>query len=347
MFYRWVPITALRKALARFFPWVGAMARADLVGEIRGGDSFSDIYGVRRFVSGSLPCLSAILLGKRPVLLPQTYGPFRHGVSRWLARSILRRAAQVYSRDRESGQVVRDLFGGRETVTVTFCPEVAFTLPASEPLGLNLKTCGEWKGNRPLIGVNISGLLYMGGYNRSNMFGLGGDYGEMIGDLLAALLGETDARILIIPHVLDESEENDPAACRAVFERLCGRHAERVRLVDCFCDQSEIKSIIGICDFFIGSRMHACIAALSQRIPSVGIAYSDKFRGVFGSLGLAEMVLDARNLSKEALIAECCRRYAERAKVQAILSERVPALQEQIEETMGGMLRACLAQRRA
>ena len=37
-------------------------------------------------------------------------------------------------------------------------------------------------------------------------------------------------------------------------------------------DQHAIKSIIGRCDFFIGSRMHACIAALSQKIPTAAVA---------------------------------------------------------------------------
>jgi hypothetical protein len=47
---------------------------------------------------------------------------------------------------------------------------------------------------------------------------------------------------------------------------------------------------------FIGSRMHACIAALSQGVPTVGLAYSDKFRGVFESLGLERLVADLRAL---------------------------------------------------
>ena len=49
------------------------------------------------------------------------------------------------------------------------------------------------------------------------------------------------------------------------------------------------KAVIGQCDFFIGSRMHACIAALSQGVPCVGVAYSMKFAGVFDTVGMERM----------------------------------------------------------
>ena len=48
-----------------------------------------------------------------------------------------------------------------------------------------------------------------------------------------------------------------------------------------------MKYLIGQCDFFVGSRMHSCIAAVSQCVPAVSIAYSDKFIGVMATLGLS------------------------------------------------------------
>ena len=65
-------------------------------------------------------------------------------------------------------------------------------------------------------------------------------------------------------------------------------------------DQHAVKGIIGLCSFFIGSRMHACIAALSQGIPTVAVAYSKKFMGVFESAGMGHMVVDARDTSTDA-----------------------------------------------
>ena len=48
----------------------------DFIGDIHGGDSFSDIYGLRGFIMGIIPIVMTILLGKRLILFPQTYGPY-------------------------------------------------------------------------------------------------------------------------------------------------------------------------------------------------------------------------------------------------------------------------------
>jgi polysaccharide pyruvyl transferase WcaK-like protein len=48
--------------------------------------------------------------------------------------------------------------------------------------------------------------------------------------------------------------------------------------------------------------MHACIAALSQGIPTVGVAYSRKFVGVFESIGAGDMVADARTITADEII---------------------------------------------
>jgi colanic acid/amylovoran biosynthesis protein len=50
--YRLVPFRGLRSGLSRLIPWIRAMEEADILGDIRGGDSFSDIYGLGRFLRG-------------------------------------------------------------------------------------------------------------------------------------------------------------------------------------------------------------------------------------------------------------------------------------------------------
>jgi hypothetical protein len=90
VFWRLCP--PLRRRLERRNLWIHALRQAGFVGEIHAGDSFSDIYGLRRFAVGLVPDAIAILLGKPPVFLPQTYGPFSSALARAGARAILRAA---------------------------------------------------------------------------------------------------------------------------------------------------------------------------------------------------------------------------------------------------------------
>ena len=82
----------------------------------------------------------------------------------------------------------------------------------------------------------------------------------------------------------------------------------RIHLVTTEYNQYEIKAVIGTTDFFIGSRMHACIAAISQGIPTMAVAYSRKFKGVFESIGFGEMVIDARNTEQEEAVTKIVHR---------------------------------------
>jgi polysaccharide pyruvyl transferase WcaK-like protein len=54
-------------------------------------------------------------------------------------------------------------------------------------------------------------------------------------------------------------------------------------------------------DFFCGSRMHACIAAVSSGVPTVPISYSRKFTGLFESLGYSP-VADCKADSEDQIL---------------------------------------------
>ncbi len=321
--WKLIPINAVRKWIVKGAPWLRSLDEADIVGEICGGDSFSDIYGVVRMYECQAGSFTAIMLNKPLVQLPQTYGPFNTRMGRFAARFILRRSARIVARDLESVQLVRELLGpGYEDKPTQFCPDVAFTLEPSTADADILPPLPENEGS--LIGFNISGLLYMGGYNRSNMFGLRFDYKEFADTLARRLLSETDSRLLIVPHVFGQGAENDAHACQAMFDILEQDFKGRVHLVRGDYNQSEIKWIIGKCDFLIGSRMHACIAALSQGIASVGVAYSKKFLGVFNAVGVGTLAVDARQVSLEELIEECMRQLREKGATAGILADTIP-----------------------
>lgn len=294
-------IPPLRPAIAKRNRWINTLVQAEFGGQISGGDSFSDIYGIYRMVISAIQMLTVKLLGVKLVLLPQTYGPYRSMLSRFLARSVINSADVIFARDRHSIGVIRDTLGIKHK-NIEFCPDVGFMLQPVKPSWYEEE--GK-KDGRLLVGFNISGLLYAGGYNENNMFNLTVDYRSLPNTLIRDILENTTADMILIPHVFSSGVENDLAAIKDVYANIPPEFIDRVKIVDHFADQSEIKYIIGLCDFFIGSRMHSCIASLSQGIPTVGIAYSDKFKGVFDSVGLGEYVVDARTQDQQDISAFC------------------------------------------
>ena len=330
--YRFLPVSALRGRILASNPWLRHLAQADLVGDIRGGDSFADIYGIRRFLLGNAPAFAAILLRKPLIFLPQTFGPYRSWLARAIARFTLKHSPRVFSRDRAGVDVIKKILGEVEaSKRVRFCPDVAFSLEPIEPARMEVEPPLPAAGGETLVGLNVSGLLYMGGYSRDNMFRLRFDYAGFVGKLVERLLAVPNTRVLLVPHNFGLSEENDEAACRKAWEEYRGPSRERLHLLTGEYDQNEVKAVIRRCDFFVGSRMHACIAALSQGIPCVGIAYSRKFHGVFETVGLQDMVLDARDLPEQDLLEGCLGRFRNREAAASVLRRTVPTVRADLE----------------
>lgn len=104
-------------------------------------------------------------------------------------------------------------------------------------------------------------------------------------------------------------------------------------------DQFEIKGIIGCFDFFIGSRMHACIAAISQKVPTAAVAYSKKFNGVFESIGLGHMVVDARLLDMDEAINRIITLHQNRWAERVAMVDKICLAKQQVKETFLKLLK--------
>jgi len=310
--YHVLPFRVLRRVLRGLTPWIASLEDADLVGDVRGGDSFSDIYGMGGFFYGFLMAWTVILVKGSIVQFPQTYGPYRSPVTRMLARYLLKRSSVVIARDEKSQQIAQELGGPDREVCL--CPDVAFSLESIPPPSIEVDP--PLNGHFPagVVGLNVNGLMYNGGYTRANMFGLKLDYRDMLPSLVKALLEDHHGELWLVPHTYGppESVESDPEANRRVRAAIPESLQSRVRILTGEYDCHEIKNIIEQFDFFIGSRMHACIAALSQGVPCVGIAYSRKFQGVFESVGMGDWVVDGRDATSKQTVDRVLELYRQR-----------------------------------
>ena len=336
--YRLLPFGGIRRSICRICPWIRTIAEAELVGDIRGGDSFSDIYGLTNFLIASMPVMTVIWIRGDIVLFPQTYGPFRHGLARVTARYILRHASTILSRDKDSISMVRKLIGS--TRNVRFCPDVAFAMDPAFPTPVEADPPLQRKAGECLVGLNINGLMYNGGYSRRNMFGLKMSYPVFLAELVEALLKVNSIRIVLIPHTFGgpDNIESDPEACRRVLRTVPDAMRNRVHLVTQEYNQHHIKGVIGGCNFFIGSRLHSTIAALSQGIPTVGVAYSKKFKGLFDSVGAGDWIVDAREMDVESGVKFILARIEERAKMRLMLEGCCAQAREELKETFAALL---------
>lgn len=333
---RLLPAAWRARRIARH-PVLSAIAGADLVGAISGGDSFGDLYGLRRLCYVAAPQWLVLLVGRPLVQLPQSYGPFRSVLTRAIARGILTRSAHLYVREHAGLGFLRGLLpaGGPP---ISYRPDFGFALEP-HPLRTDLaRELAELRRRGPVVGFNVSGLLARDPAAAAR-FGLRPPYGELVPRLVAELVTQRSCSVVLIPHVFGVGGESDATAARELWQNLPAKIKPHVLLWPEPLDQHEVKACIGRCDFFLGSRMHACIAAISQDVPTLALAYSDKFTAVFASVRLGDLVLDLRQLDTETLVARVHRALDDRERLRERLARLMPATRERARGFFGAPAR--------
>ena len=226
-----------------------------------------------------------------------------------LARLSLRLSALVATRDAKSTAALRDL---GYTGAAVEASDVALRLPYTAP--------GPRPDGPPRVGINVSGLLMAGGYTGKNELGISLDYPGLMRDLIRHFQG-LGAEVHLVPHVIVKSGpmvgEDDARASAALVAEFPG-----TVLAPSFTSPSEAKTYIATLDFFMGARMHACIAAFSSGVPVVPMAYSRKFEGLFGTLGYSRTV-DCTKETGPAILAKITAAYEDRA---TLVTEAAAAL---------------------
>ncbi|GEK21322.1 polysaccharide pyruvyl transferase family protein [Cellulomonas xylanilytica] len=248
------------------------LASFDLVVDTRSGDSFADIYGTKRLATMSA-FADLARRAKVPVVLgPQTIGPFGSRVGRAIARHSMRTATLTMARDPASAAAAHDL--GRDVDVLT--TDVVFALPA--PARTHTRD----------VLLNVSGLLWDGSPHVD-----GPTYRRTVDTLTTRLLA-AGRRVTLLAHVLDSPlADNDVPAVQDVARA----HPEVDVAIP--TDLDDVRSIIASSELVIGSRMHACLNALSIGVPALPLAYSRKFAPLLDSLGWSSTV-DLRTSSDPA-----------------------------------------------
>lgn len=271
------------------------LRRADLV-VASGGDIFtSDYANLRKHLAYPL---NAPRRGKRRALYlcSHSIGPF-NAADRDAFLRIAEQIALITVREPLSYHYLTHQLQLPTRVELT--ADVAFTLASAPPeptrqqlqhhYGLNLE--------KPIIALSISqGIIHYSGLDPQH-------YYQTLAQFCDQQL-EHGAQLLFIPHVIERNpNNNDQIACQQVIQRI--RAPGPVRLIAGEPSASELKAIIGQCQLLVGARTHATIAAMSQGVPTVSLAYSRKASGimqqVYGEqLGQA-LTLSAAQLSPQAL----------------------------------------------
>ena len=306
--------------------------------DLSGGDSFTDLYGEKRFKAICYPKKLAMDYGLPLILLPQTYGPFESPEFIEEAKRYVKYASFAFARDKYSFDYLKELLGSsfdehnhRQAV------DVAFLLPTStEETLIKKNILPEITPGKEIFGFNISGLIYQNPQGAKDNYKISIDYNGLVKRIIEKTLSESDADIWLVPHVLAPTGhyESDVDACIDLKSRLPEELQTRVKVISGEYDQCDIKGIIKYCSWFCGTRMHSTIASLSNCVPTCGLAYSGKFHGVFASADQENNVVDARGENEQNIYDGIMGSWFSRNIIRGALEKKIPEVKATATEQM-------------
>ena len=288
-------------------------ADADVVVAAGGGYLYttSAIHGNVVLLTNVYAFFFAVLLGKPVCLYAQSIGPFAGSWQRWLVRRALSRVALVEVREGFSRRLVD---GWGLPAPVREVVDAAFLLGASQP-GAGFDFAGATGG--PTVGMTVR--KWFRDDERQ------ADYEKTMAAFVIWLIDERDAEVSFLPQVTyTEGGDDDREIARKVAA-MVGRRGQ-VRVVEDELAAAEVKWLCGRVDFFVGTRMHSNIFALSSGVPTLAIAYQPKTEGIMSGVGLGDCVLRIEDLAPDAL---------QRAFDDMV--DRGPEIRDHLQSAMGGI----------
>jgi colanic acid/amylovoran biosynthesis protein len=290
-----------------------------------GGDNISSDYGspaqyfapVHRLISAGVPV----------AYLGQSIGPFRSDEHSASFLSVARHSPLITLRETASyNYVTKDLGLSVEKTHLT--ADTAFLLePAPSDLARRMMTSFGIDLARPVIALSVSGgIANFASADRNR-------HVDALERISRRLLAETNAQVLLIPHVESpDPSNNDLMPADALMRRL--DFDPRMRLARGFLTSNEYKAIVAQCEMVIAERMHVAIAGLSSGIATFVIGYSVKGHGImsdtFGVDSLAEGLVTPLEafISKPEEDEKIMSVWQNRRTLSDKLRERLPAIKE-------------------
>jgi colanic acid/amylovoran biosynthesis protein len=271
---------------------VSTYAKADLILDLS-GDSFSDWKN--RSIINVLALIPAVLLRKPFVFFSQSIGPFNFWTLPF-AKFCLNNSNLIVIREEVTRNYLERIgVKNRHLSLAADCAYLLEPVPLARVLEI-LKECHVPRSKHPVLGVSVSAFMMDKFFE-----GQSADYLSVMSQLVDYLVESKNAYVLLIPHCVSPKYygNDDIYAIRNVYRLI--RNKKNVGIIDNDYDARELKGIIGYCDFFVGCRMHANIAAISQNIPTIALGWSHKYYGIMKRVGMEAYVFNIESLSFEEL----------------------------------------------
>lgn len=301
-----------------------AYTQADIVVSKPGGFLYSSGRGMS-FIIAVYTLALALLAGKPVYMLPQSIGPLSHHWECVLLKWVLNRVRIVMVREPVSLRQLQAC--GLSPSRCYLLPDMAFAFSGAPPSfaekWLQAQGIKDDRGE-PLLGMTV---LNWGAQNPR--FQLQAEYEAACATAARFFVEHYGGKVFLFPQVwgpLDSQDDRVPA--RRIADQLADLTGS-IFMIEDPLPPDLLKSVYGLMDLFIGTRMHSNIFALSQGVPTIAIGYQHKTWGIIQMMGLERWHIDIQQVNAQILTEKLAALWTERDVVRSYLNQIIPTLSQQ------------------
>jgi len=246
------------------------------------------------------------------VVFPNSVGPFRTWLGRFMARISLSNVDLILLREPDSYLLLK----GLKIKTPTFITsdiamlfEAEGTKTSQPPLA------------RPAIGISPG--IYAASLPDSAQW----EYVIAHSKVLDYLIEKYDINVFFLPHEVTGSSYDDLRFCNAILQNMRQKDKGKIIITK---KLEEFKNYIGQLDLLVTSRMHPAVMACSDKVPTTMIVYDHKQTGFFRQLGLDSCTIDINQVTYEELLSKVEFVWNNRQNIKEQLTLEIPILQRDV-----------------
>jgi colanic acid/amylovoran biosynthesis protein WcaK/AmsJ len=254
-------------------------------------------------------------IGKPVVVFPNSIGPFKTWVGRFLSKLALDGCGYVLAREPISFEIAKSV-GIESRIIQTADTALLFKTTKGARAG---------SYSHPVIGVCPGIYRYSLSDQQVTNYIL--DHAKA----LDRAIERYGLDVVFSPHYVSHLEYDDAEICQLIYEQMKNKNHAKIVIAD---GVEEFKSILDQMDMLIVSKLHPGVMGISGYVPTLCIAYDHKQTGLFKLLGMEDYVISIMEVSSAKISSKIDLIWKQRDKIRAALLVRVPELQEGIRKAV-------------
>lgn len=234
-------------------------------------------------------------LGKKVIFLPNSYGPFDGLTVKYQVRSVFCKLNLIYAREYVSATSLSNLLNKKIPIGM----DLGFFLQkGNQEKALEILSKYHLSSNDKIVGITIRPWRFPGSDNPEKLYV---NYIISVKETLVHILNKGYKIALCNQSLGPNSHEDDRNAIKDILKLLPDNDNVVWINENLTCEQ--LKSIYSNFYFFIGTRFHSIIFALTSLVPSIAIGYGgNKARGIMADFNMDEYVIQIHDVNPIKLI---------------------------------------------